>query len=68
MCSGKKLYLGDFNVWMDQQKNVDKNKFRIMLNNFGMKNHVNKATHNLGHTLDLVIGCVENSIVENVNF
>ena len=66
MCSGKKLYLGDFNVWMDQQNSVDANKFRGILNNYGMKNHVNKATHNLGHTLDLVIDCVENSIIGNV--
>jgi len=51
MCSGKKIYLGDFNVWMDQQNSVDANKFRSVLNNVGLKNYVNKATHNLGHTL-----------------
>ena len=66
MCSGKKIYLDDFNVWMDQQNSVDANKFRSVLNNFGLKNHVNKATHNLGHTLDLIIDCVENSIVGSV--
>ena len=69
MSSGKKkLYLGDFNIWMDQQKSVDANKFRSILNNFCMKNHVNKATHNLGHTLDLVIDCVQSPIVRCVNF
>ena len=52
---------------MDQQNIVDANKFRSILNNFGMKNHVNKATHNLGHTLDLVIECVENPIVRYIN-
>ena len=50
MCSGKKLYLGDFNVWID-----------------GMKGHVNKATHDLGHTLDIVIDCVDSSIVGCAN-
>ena len=32
-----------------------------------MKNHVNKATHNLGHTIDLVIDCDENYIIGNVH-
>ena len=40
MSSGKQIYLGDFNIWMDQQNSVDENKFRSILNNFGMKNHV----------------------------
>ena len=48
---------------MDQQNSVDANNFRIVLNNFGLKNHVNKATHNLGHTLDLIIECVKSSRV-----
>ena len=67
MSSGKKTYLGDFNIWMDQQNSVDANKFRSILNNFCMKNQVNKATHNLGHSLDLVIDCVENTVVRCVN-
>ena len=63
----KKLYLGDFNVWIDLQNSVDANKIHGMLNNYGMKNHVNKATHNLEHTLDLFINCDENSIIGNVH-
>ena len=59
----KQLYLGDFNVCIDQQNSVDVNKFRSILNDFVMKNHVNKATHNLWHILDLVFECVENSKV-----
>ena len=39
---------------------------RSVLNNFGLKNHVNKATDNLGHTLDLIIDCFENSLVGSV--
>ena len=67
MSSGKKLYLGDFNIWMDQQISVDANKLRSILKKFGMKNHVYNATHNLGRTLDLIIECVENSILRSVN-
>ena len=46
MSSGKSLYYGDFNIWMNQQNSVDANKFLGILINFGMKIHVNKATHN----------------------
>ena len=42
--SGKKCYLWDLNVWMDQQNSVDAYKFRSILNNFGLKNHVKEAT------------------------
>ena len=66
MCSDKKTYFGDFIVGMDQQNSVDAKKFRSVLNNFGLKNYVTKATHNLGHTLDIIIDFVENSIVRSV--
>ena len=52
---------------MDQQNSVHANKFRGILNNYGMKNHVNEATQNLGHTLHLVIDCDKNSIYGNVH-
>ena len=53
---------------MDKRNSVDVNKFRGILNNFVMKNHVNKANHNLGHTFDLVNDCVKNSLVGSVIF
>ena len=43
---------------MNQRNSVDANKFRSILNKFGKENHVNR---------DLVIDCVENSIVGIVN-
>ena len=57
------LYHEPNNVWRDQQNSVLANKFRSVLNNFGLKNHVNKATHNFRHILDLFIDCVEDSMV-----
>ena len=42
-------------------------KFRSIPYNFCVKNYVNEATHNLGHTLHLVFVCVENPIVRCVN-
>ena len=62
----QKNYIGDFNVRVDQQNSVNANKFRSMLNKFGLKNHVDKDTHNLGHTLDHINVCVENSTVGSV--
>ena len=50
-----------------EQNRIDANKFRSILNNFSIKIHLNKATHNLGHILDLVIDCVDKSIVGCVN-
>ena len=63
----QKIHLGDFNVWMDKQNSVDANKFRRKLNNFSLKNHVNKVTHNLGHTLDHIIDGVEKFLVGDVS-
>ena len=64
-CSGKKNYLSDFNVSIDQQNSSDA-IVRKILYKFGQKNHVNMAAHNLGHTLDLVVDCVENFSVGSV--
>ena len=46
---------------MNQQNSVDANDLRSSLDNYCLKNLKNKATHNLGHSQDLVIDCVENS-------
>ena len=62
----QKNNLDDFKGWFEQQNSVDANNFWYFTNNFSLKNHVNEATHNFGHTLDLIIDCVENSIVESV--
>ena len=56
----KKLDLGDFNFWMDQQNSVDANKFRSILNIFGIQNHVKRPTHNLGHPLTLLLIVLKN--------
>ena len=64
--SGKKIFW-DFNAWMDQQNSVNSNKFLSIHNDFGLKNHVINATLKLGQTLDVVIDCVEISIVRKVN-
>ena len=66
MCSGKNIYLDNFDVIMDQQNSVDTIKFCSILNNFDLKSHIIKATHSLGIPL-IYVDFIENSIVGSVN-
>ena len=45
MCSGKKLYLGDFNVLIDLQNNVDASNFRGTLVIDSVKNSIIGNVH-----------------------
>ena len=58
MCSGEKIVweISMFG-WINKIA-LMQIKFRSVLSNFGLKNHVNTATQNLGHTFDLIIDCV----------
>ena len=49
------IYLGDFNIWVDDIRNNDAQNYLRLLNNFSLVNLVNKHTYKSGHTLDLVV-------------
>ena len=49
------LIAGDFNIHVDDIKNVDAVTFLDVLESFGLQQHVTQPTHILGHTLDLII-------------
>ena len=51
----KVIYLGDFNIHMDDVNNNDTKKMSTFLKTFSLKNHTPSPTHKLGHMLDLVI-------------
>ena len=51
----KLLIGGDFNLHMENKNNVDANKFKDLLDNVNLRNHIWLATHELGHALDLII-------------
>ena len=49
------IVVGDFNIHMDVIDDTSAVRFRRVLVPCGLQQHVNVATHNAGHTLDLVI-------------
>ena len=49
------LFVGDFNVWIDDLTNSDARRFCQVLDHLSLKNYINDATYDSGHTLDLVI-------------
>ena len=63
--SGELLMIGDFNFHVESDKS-DAVRFMSMLDNYGLKQHVDQPTHNHNHTLDLVITRSTESIVDDV--
>ena len=49
------LITGDFNIHVDNKENLRAIRFTDLLESMDFTQHVNKPTHNRGHTLDLVI-------------
>ena len=49
------IYLGIFNIWVDDVRNNGAENFLRLLNSFSLVNLVNKPTYNSIHTLDLEI-------------
>ena len=49
------IFLGDFNLHINDKYNPTVLKFQDILSSFGLNQIVDEATHNLGNTLDLVI-------------
>ena len=49
------IYLGDFNIWVDNIENNVAQNFLSFLNNFSLVNLVIKLTYDSGHTLHFVI-------------
>ena len=48
------LCVGDFNINMDNEHDHKTKAFQSLLDEFGLKQHVNVPTHKFGHILDLV--------------
>ena len=49
------IILGDFNIHINDPEDQDAKILQDTLNAFNLKQHVNIPTHNLGHTIDLII-------------
>ena len=49
------IILGDFNIHINDPEDQDAQILQDTLNAFNLRQHVNIPTHNLGHTIDLII-------------
>lgn len=59
------IYVGDFNVWIEDVANENSMKFRGILDNFNLKNYISEPTFDSGHVLDLVIAGKSSNIMED---
>ena len=63
MSSEPLLILGDFNIHMDLPDDTDCRNMSDLLVSMGLKQHVLQPTHELGHTLDLIITRISDIII-----
>ena len=52
---GQIIYVGDFNLWVDDEQNVSAQNFLTVLDCFNLHNIVHVPTIGSGHILDLII-------------
>ena len=55
MCPEAFVISGDFNLNLDDFRDIDTTKFEDLLETFNLSQHVSGPTHLSGHTLDLII-------------
>ena len=48
------IVMGDFNVWVDIEDNIDTKKLLNLMHGYGLSQLVHEPTHKCGHTLDHV--------------
>ena len=58
---------GDFNIHVDDVANGDLEAFLSTLDSYGLSQHVLNSTHNLRHTLDLLISGSDDNIIKSVS-
>ena len=46
------LVVGDFNIWVDQERNPDAKRLLKLMSAYGLSQLINEPTHKKGHTLD----------------
>lgn len=63
MSSEPLLILGDFNIQMDLPDDTDCRNLSDVLESMGLTQHVLQSTHELGHTLDLIITHISDNII-----
>ena len=61
------LLAGDFNVHMDNAFDDSAKKLKSLLQNFGLKQHVDSPTHSGGHILDLIISKQNTQLIQSMS-
>ncbi|KAJ8047785.1 hypothetical protein HOLleu_06878 [Holothuria leucospilota] len=57
------VFMGDFNIWVDDVNNREGKQFMELLSSYGLIQHITEATHDHGHVLDLFITREANNMV-----
>ena len=63
---GKLILLGDFNIAVNKPSEAEPATFLDMLNSFNLINRVDKPTHRLSNTLDLIIHDADSNIIPRI--
>ena len=48
------MFVGDFNVWVDIEEDVDATELSTLMHAYGLNQQVQESTHRKGHTLDQI--------------
>ena len=65
MDRGKAIWVGDFNIHVNDVTNPDTFTVRDFLDTFNLKNMVSFLTHKSGHTINLVLQDLDANIVQD---
>ena len=60
------IYVGDFNIWMNNTSDTNANKMKELLKLHNLENLVTSPTHRSGNMLDLVITRSNSFIIEGI--
>ena len=64
--SNELILLGDFNIAVDKPSEAVPSIFLDMLNSFNLINRVDKPTHRLSNTLDLIIHDADSNVIPSI--
>ena len=64
--SGKLILLGDFNIAVNKPPEAEPATFLDMINSFNLLNRVDKPTHRLSNTLNLIIHNADSNIIPRI--
>ena len=62
--AGKPVVVGDVNLHLDNPGNAATMRFNSVIETYGITQHVTDATHTRGHTLDMLLTCKGDNILD----